>query len=442
MIVIIGNGISGVTAARHIRKKSNEAITIISSETKYFFSRTALMYVFMGHMRFEHTQPYESHFWEKNSITLSEEYITEIDTEENRLLTKSGNEISYSKLIIASGSKPKKFGWKGQNASRVSGLYSKQDLDYIDEIATNCETAVIVGGGLIGIELAEMLLSRNIEVHFLVLQELYWSNVLPEQDSRLIMDHLKKHHGLHMYYATELAEIVTNDKNEAIAVKTNTGDRINCQFVGLTPGVSPNIEFVRSSKIETNLGILVNRHLETSEKNVYAIGDCAEFRNPLEGRGKIEQVWYTGKIMGETIAETITGERTEYNPGHWFNSAKFFEIEYQTYGRVQNKLLEEQDEFVFQHQTEELLLHFVFEKNSRKFIGINSFGIRLRHPVLNQWLLNEASIDEVLTNLKSANFDPEFYTKYEDEILNQFNEQFGTILSMQKRKWWQELIHA
>jgi NAD(P)H-nitrite reductase large subunit len=442
MIVIIGNGISGVTAARHIRKKSNEAITIISSESKYFFSRTALMYVFMGHMRFEHTQPYESHFWEKNSITLSEEYITEIDTEENRLLTKSGNEITYSKLIIASGSKPNKFGWKGQNASRVSGLYSKQDLDYIDEIAANCKTAVIVGGGLIGIELAEMLLSRNIEVHFLVLQELYWSNVLPEQDSRLIMDHLKKHHGLHMYYATELAEIVTNDKNEAIAVKTNTGDRINCQFVGLTPGVSPNIEFVRSSKIETNLGILVNRHLETSEKNVYAIGDCAEFRNPLEGRKKIEQVWYTGKIMGETIAETITGERTEYNPGHWFNSAKFFEIEYQTYGMVQNKLLEEQDEFVFQHQTEELLLHFVFEKNSRKFIGINSFGIRLRHPVLNQWLLNEASIDEVLTNLKSANFDPEFCKKNEEDIIRLFNQQFGTNISVSRNRWWQELIHA
>ena len=442
MIVIIGNGISGVTAARHIRKKSNQAITIISSESKYFFSRTALMYVFMGHMKFEHTQPYEPHFWEKNSITLSEEYITEIDTEENRLLTKSGNEITYSKLIIASGSKPNKFGWKGQNATRVSGLYSKQDLDYIDQTTSNCETAVIVGGGLIGIELAEMLLSRNIEVHFLVLQELYWSNVLPEQDSRLIMEHLKKHHGLHMYYATELAEIVTNDKNEAIAVKTNTGDRINCQFVGLTPGVSPNIEFVRSSKIETNLGILVNRHLETSEKNVYAIGDCAEFRNPLEGRRKIEQVWYTGKIMGETIAETITGERTEYNPGHWFNSAKFFEIEYQTYGMVQNKLLEQQDEFVYQHQREEILLHFVFEKNSRKFIGINSFGIRLRHPVFNHWLLNEASIDEVLTNLKSANFDPEFYTKYEDDIVRCFNQQFGKKITKPRNKWWQELIQA
>ena len=85
MIVIIGNGISGVTAARHIRKNSNEEITIISSESKYFFSRTALMYVYMGHMKFEHTQPYEAHFWEKNRINLVEDFILKIDTE-NKIL--------------------------------------------------------------------------------------------------------------------------------------------------------------------------------------------------------------------------------------------------------------------------------------------------------------------------------------------------------------------
>ena len=69
-IVIVGNGISGVTAARHIRKLSNHRITIISGESDYFFSRTALMYVYMGHMSFENTQPYEPHFWTKNRIDL------------------------------------------------------------------------------------------------------------------------------------------------------------------------------------------------------------------------------------------------------------------------------------------------------------------------------------------------------------------------------------
>ena len=70
-LVIIGNGIAGVTAARHVRKRSTCKITLISEESEYFFSRTALMYVYMGHMAFRHTQPYENGFWKKNKINLS-----------------------------------------------------------------------------------------------------------------------------------------------------------------------------------------------------------------------------------------------------------------------------------------------------------------------------------------------------------------------------------
>uniref|UniRef100_UPI0026EE6B81 FAD-dependent oxidoreductase n=1 Tax=Mesonia mobilis TaxID=369791 RepID=UPI0026EE6B81 len=81
-VVIIGNGIAGITAARHIRKFSDKKITVISAETEYFFSRTALMYVFMGHMKFEHTQPYENWFWEKNRIELKKAWVDTIDFEE------------------------------------------------------------------------------------------------------------------------------------------------------------------------------------------------------------------------------------------------------------------------------------------------------------------------------------------------------------------------
>jgi NADH dehydrogenase FAD-containing subunit len=77
-IVIIGNGISGVTAARHIRKLSDKKITIISSETAHFFSRTALMYIYMGHMKYEHTKPYEDYFWKKNRIELKQGYVKNI----------------------------------------------------------------------------------------------------------------------------------------------------------------------------------------------------------------------------------------------------------------------------------------------------------------------------------------------------------------------------
>lgn len=439
MILIIGNGISGVTAARYIRKQSDEAITIISAESKYFFSRTALMYIYMGHMKFEHTQPYENHFWKKNRIDLLQARVESINSTDKKIILENGEILSFSKLIIATGSKPNKFGWKGQDANGVQGLYSKQDLELMETNSKGTDTAVIIGGGLIGIEMAEMLLSRNIKVHFLVREKCFWNGVLPDEDARFIMKHLQKHHGLEMHYGVELDEILT-ENNQVIGIKTKAGETITCQFVGLTIGVSPNIEFVKSSGIETNKGVIVNRFLETSAKDIYAIGDCAEFKDPIPGRRALEQVWYTGKFMGETVAKTIAQTRTEYTPGQWFNSAKFFDVEYQTYGNVPNNRKDDLENFIYQHPKDEVLLHFVFNKVTHQFVGINNYGIRLRHLLFNEWLNTNATIEEVLLDFKSANFDPEFFRKYEDDVILQFNSQFGKNLIANKPKWWQNIL--
>ena len=91
-IVIIGNGIAGITAARHIRKKSAHEITVISAESEYFFSRTALMYVYMGHMKFKHLQPYENWFWQKNKIDLIHDKVVELRTSEKLLVMASGED--------------------------------------------------------------------------------------------------------------------------------------------------------------------------------------------------------------------------------------------------------------------------------------------------------------------------------------------------------------
>ena len=439
-IVIIGNGISGITAAREIRKKSDAPIKIISSESKYFFSRTALMYVYMGHMRFKDIQPYEDHFWSKNRLELVEGYVTKIDDESKSVMLEDGSSISYDSLIIATGSKPNKFGWPGENGKNVQGLYSKQDLERMELLSSNCKTAVIVGGGLIGVEMAEMFLSRNIEVHFLVRENHFWSSVLPKEDALLIMNHFKKHHGLHMHYATELKQINLNDNDLAYSIETKNGETIECQFVGLTAGVHPNIEWLKSSAIETNKGVLVNQYLETNIPNIYAIGDCVEFKEKYSERKTIEQVWYTGKIMGETVAKSLLGNRSAYEPGIWFNSAKFFDIEYQTYGWVHSTLDPTHDEFIWKNEQKELLLHFVFDKSNRMLIGVNTFGIRLRHELFDSWIRSRKSIEFVIENLSSANFDPEFYKRYEQEIIQQFNEQYKQNISLPKSSWWRNLI--
>ena len=236
-IVIIGNGISGVSAARHIRKNSDKRITIISAETDYFFSRTALMYVYMGHMQFEHTQPYEPYFWKKNRIELKRAFVQTIDHSNKSLLFADGDSMNYDKLILAVGSKPNKFGWPGQDLGGVQGMYSAQDLQKLEDNAPNnkvCKGAVIVGGGLIGIEMAEMLRSRDIPVTFLVRENSFWNGVLPSGESAMISRHIKNHH-IDLRLGTNLKEILADENGNARAVViAETGEEIPCSVVGLT----------------------------------------------------------------------------------------------------------------------------------------------------------------------------------------------------------------
>ena len=433
-IVIIGNGISGVTAARHIRKKSDVKITIISGETDYFFSRTALMYIYMGHMKFEHTQPYESWFWEKNRIDLVKAYVKQVDFGQKKLTLDNESTISYDKLILATGSKPNKFGLPGQYLKGVGGLYSYQDLENMETYTNKISRAVVVGGGLIGIEMVEMLLSRDIPVTFLVREKSFWNNVLPAQESELINKHIKTHH-VDLRLGSELKEILPDENGRARAIVTSDGEEIACEWVGLTAGVSPNISFLKDSDLKTDKGIIVNRYFETNIEGVYAIGDCAQFEEAAPGRRSLEQVWYTGRIMGEIIAKTITGEKTLYNPGHWFNSAKFFDIEYQTYGWVFPQLKDGQADFYWEHPEGKKCMHFVFEENSRKLIGVNTFGVRLRHHCFDGWLTEERSIEYVLEHLKDANFDPEFYKKHESAIVSKFNQENATTISPKSKSW-------
>ncbi len=425
-VVIIGNGISGVTAARHIRKLSSKRITIISAESEYFFSRTALMYVYMGHMKFEHTQPYEDWFWKKNNIELIKGFVKTIDTNSKTLFFESGNSLKFDKLIIATGSKPNKFGWPGQDLKGVFGMYHKQDLESLEQLAPNnkvCKRAVIVGGGLIGIELAEMLHSRNIPVTFLVRESSFWNGVLPERESQMINRHIKGHH-IDLRLSSNLKQINSDENGHVKSIIIEeTGEEIACDLVGLTAGVSPNIEFLKSTEIEVNRGVLVNRHLETNIPNIYAIGDCAEQHEPIGNRRPIEAVWYTGRMMGEVIAQTICGKKMSYNPGHWFNSAKFFDIEYQTYGWVFSKPKENHRHFHWKHIDDNKCITIEYNTITSEFLGINTFGIRMRHETFNTWLNEKRDIDYVINHLSEANFDPELYNCYENDILITYKNQ-------------------
>ncbi|MGE3801504.1 MAG: NAD(P)/FAD-dependent oxidoreductase [Candidatus Kapaibacterium sp.] len=433
-IVIIGNGIAGITAARFIRKFSDYSITVISEESDHFYSRTALMYIYMGQMTYENTKPYEDWFWNKNRIELVRGYVTNVETDGKKLHLAGGNVVNYDVLILATGSRSRKFGWPGQDLKGVQGLYGLQDLELMEENTRGIKRGVIVGGGLIGIEMAEMLNSRNIPVTFLVREDEYWTNILPSDEGAMISQHIRDHH-IDLRLETELKEVLADANGSVRGVITSRGEEIACQFVGITTGVMPNVEFLKGSLIEVGRGIVVNDYFETNLPDVYAIGDCAEFSTPRSGHPPIEQLWYTGRMHGETVARTICGERTAYDRGVWFNSAKFFDIEYQTYGFVSNVPREGEESLYWEYPDGRHAVRINYRGSDGVVIGSNFFGIRHSQSVWESWLRQGKKIDYVLEHLGAANFDPEFYKQFEGSVVAEYNKRNpGKELTLKRKR--------
>ena len=410
-ILIIGNGVAGITAARTLRKLDPDVrVTVVSDESDLHYSRTALMYAYLGHMRRRDMQPWSADFFARNRIELLRDRVVAVDGARRTVHLRDGGERSWDRLLLATGSVWNTFGWPGQDLDRVGGLYSLQDLDRVERWSPGLERAAIVGGGLIGVELAEMLHSRGVPVLFLVREASYWDPVLPAEESQIVNEVIREAH-VELRLSTELRSIEDDGQGGVGAVITSAGDREQVGMVGLTAGVRPNLSALEGSDVPTGRGVLVDRQLRSTVDGVYAAGDCVE----VQGL-RTAAVWYAGRAQGELVARNMLGASEDYEPGIWFNSAKFFDLEYQVYGEVP----------AAQHDSDlaSLLWIAADRRHSVRIVhdgqrvrGFNLMGVRYRHRVCERWIAEERGVDYVLDHLREAHFDPEFTRRWDRDVV-------------------------
>jgi NAD(P)H-nitrite reductase large subunit len=433
-LVIIGNGITGVTAAITARRLAPAArITLVSAESAHHYSRPALMYLYLGHLRYADVKPYEDWFWAENRLELIHAEATGVDTAARTVQLATGSVLAYDKLLLATGSVARLPTWPGRQLAGVQGFIGLPDLERMSRDTQRISRAVVVGGGLIGVELAEMLHSRGIHVTWLVREARYWQSVLPPAESALLAAHIRRH-GIDFQENTEVSELLSDAQNRVRAVRTTTGQELPAEWVGVATGVQPNLTLARAAGLATDRGILVDSLLETSAPGVYAAGDCAQHRQPAPGEVAVEQLWYTGRMQGETVAHTLCGQPTVYRRGQWFNSAKFFNLEYQTYGRVPAQPVAGIASFCWQHPNGQHLLRLNFREADQAVTGVNALGLRQRQDVWEGWLRKKTPIGNVLAQLAAANFDPEFARQHEPAIRREFTRQFPTIAVGEPRR--------
>lgn len=414
-IIIIGNGIAGISAANEIRKNNSEIkISIISKEWDHFFSRTALMYEFIGQLSRKDIEPYERNYYEKMDFNRISDEVKKVNSN-NSLELISGDHLSFDKLIICSGSKPTSFPLQKKEHKNVGHFVTINDLEWLKIEAKRCKEenkeAVIIGGGLIGIETAEILNEYGIKVNMLVRDKWYWPIALNKDEANLFAKHYKEHH-INVLLETEAKEFI-EENNEVTAIKLSNGEILEVGLVLITIGVLPNTNFLEDSDVKLSedrfKAIEVNEFLETSHKDIYAAGDCANV-TWFNGVRRPEQLWYSGRDQGKIAGQNVLGGEIEYKRGTLYNSAKFLDIEYTTAGLVNfpiDGLEEWYQEDVKNYRSQRVVI------KDNKVIGFNMLGSRWNHEVFIKWINEERNLEFVLANMEEARFDAEFSTRFE-----------------------------
>jgi len=417
--VIVGNGVCGMEAALALRARDAQArISLVSDEHDHFFSRPALMYVFAGQTRLQDTEPYDRRLYERMGFERVSRRVTNLDAAGHALVFADGSRLAYDKLLLAVGSKGRAAPWPGSEGPGLHYFVTLRDLEALDRDARKGMRATVIGGGLIGVEVAEILHDRGLHVTFLIRENWYFPLALDGRESALVSEHMRGH-GIDVRLGINVEEILRGPDGRPRAVRVDGAD-LPTDLVVTSIGVVPNTGFLVGGPLALSKGgaIEVDDALATAAPDVWAAGDCASV-TWADGSRRPEQLWYTARDQGRIAAQSMLGDDVTYRRGAWYNSAKFFDLEWTTAGWVPALLNFDNTPIDpgpdvgtwFQRVPGKLVSQKIVCKGDR-VVGFNMLGSRWDHEPLLRFIHERRSLAWVLDHLHEAQFDEELMPRF------------------------------
>jgi len=398
--VIVGNGIAGTEAALLLRRRDARAeITIVSSEHDHLFSRPALMYVLCGQLRLQDTEPFDRKLYQRLRIRLVRGRVAKLTAAERQIELEGGLRLPYDKLLLATGSLARVPEWTGLAGPQVHSFVTLDDCQALAREAQPGQRAVVVGGGLIGVEVAEVLRMLGLAVTFLVRESWYFPVALSVQEGALVAERIQAH-GCDLRLGVTVTELVRTAEGRLTTVSTNQG-AFPCDLVVCAIGVTPNTSFLRNSGLTLAPG------------GGIAAGDCANV-TWADGSRRPEQLWYTARDQGRVAARSMLGDAACYSRTEIYNSAKFFDLEYTMAGFVPalrdaagGSAVEPPGVTTwFRRQRDRPAAQRILVRDGR-VIGFSMLGSRFDHALLLRWIAEQRELSWVLAHLRAAQFDEE-----------------------------------
>ena len=332
--LLIGGGPGAIAAAEAIRSADAGAeIVLVSVDPHGYYSRPGLAYYLAKEIPEKALRPFSAKEFTSLGFTSLTDRAVGIDPAGHTVTLQDGGELAYDRLLIATGSTAVPARVAG---TELDGVLKLDDLDDARDIirrSATAKNAVVVGGGITALEIAEGLMARGVRAHYFMRKGRYWSNVLSEYESRLVEKVLGAH-GVQIHHFTELARILGRD-GRVVGVETGDGTQIPCDLVAVAVGVRPDIALAKAAGLDCGRGVLVDEYLRSSDADIFAAGDIAEVRDARTDRRTLEVLWSSAVAKGRLAGLNMCAEpMLAYDTGTPLNVTRLAGFEVTIVGTV------------------------------------------------------------------------------------------------------------
>ncbi|MEE4364032.1 MAG: FAD-dependent oxidoreductase [Desulfotignum sp.] len=330
--LIIGNGIAGINAARAIREMDTTAgILMVSDETFPPYSRPMISYVLEGSEPHEKLPLFAGNVYEDLDITpVLGNRVAHLDVKKKFVHLENGTDIDFQKLLIASGADARHIRVPGADLGNIFTMRTQKDvLDHLAAISQGVETALVLGGGLVGFKAAHALLKRGIKVTMLITSAYPLAMQVDPTAGRMILKELQAH-GLSVKVGVSVSSFDGDTRVKKACL--DSGETLDCDLVIVGKGVDPSLGFIAENDIAIDYGILVDPYLCSSVPDIYAAGDAAESMDIARQKRWINAIWPEAAIQGKIAGYNMAGRKVACPGSLGRNVMRIFGLDIMTVG--------------------------------------------------------------------------------------------------------------
>ena len=308
-LLVIGNGMAGMRTVEEVLKRDPQRyrVTVIGAEPHVNYNRILLSPVLAGEKSFDEIIINSRDWYDANSIELiAGDAAIAIDPAQKQVKTASGRVVSYDKLLLATGSNPFILPVPGKELPGVCAFRDMSDVDTMLSAAQRYRDAVVIGGGLLGLEAANGLAAQGMKVSVIHLMETLMERQLDPAAAGLLADDLSQR-GIDIITGAVTEALIGADRVQAVRLKD--GRQIPADLVVMAAGIRPNMALAQASGLACNRGVIVDDGLCTSDPSIYAVGECTEHNGQMVGL--VAPIWDQAKVC----ADHLTGKTASaYRP--------------------------------------------------------------------------------------------------------------------------------